>query len=35
MYIYASNSDAAGGYDVLWIIVNGKYKRRYLSNYYA
>lgn len=35
LYICASNSDGAGGYDVLWIIENGKYKRRYLSNFYA
>lgn len=28
LYIEASGSDAAGGYDVLWVIENGKYKER-------
>jgi hypothetical protein len=35
MYIYASNSDGAGAYEVLWVIENGKYKSRHLSNAYA
>jgi hypothetical protein len=35
LYIYGSNSDGGGGYDVLWIIENGKYITRYLSNFYA
>jgi len=35
IYIIANNSDGAGGYSVLWIIENGKFKRRYLSNAYA
>lgn len=28
LYIEASGSDAAGGYDVLWVIEKGKYKER-------
>ncbi|HPT01600.1 MAG TPA: hypothetical protein PLJ84_03315 [Bacteroidales bacterium] len=28
IYISASNSDGAGGYEVLWIIENGKFKER-------
>ncbi len=35
IYINADNSDGAGGYSVLWIIENGKYKSRHLSNGYA
>jgi len=31
IYISASNSDGAGGYEVLWIIVNGKLKQRILT----
>jgi hypothetical protein len=31
IYISASNSDGAGGYEVLWIIVNGKFKQRILT----
>jgi hypothetical protein len=28
IYISASNSDGAGGYEVLWIIENGTFKQR-------
>ena len=35
LYIYASNSDAAGSYDIVWVIENGKYLERQLSNAYA
>lgn len=35
IYINADNGDGAGGYSVLWIIENGKYKSRHLSQGYA
>lgn len=35
MYISADNSDGAGGYSVIWIIENGRYKERHLSRGYA
>lgn len=35
IYIKADNGDGAGGYTVLWIIENRKYKSRHLSNAYA
>ena len=28
LYLFASNSDGAGGYEVLWVFENGKYKKR-------
>jgi len=28
LYITSSNSDGAGGYEIMWIIENGKYKNR-------
>lgn len=32
MYIIGQNSDGAGGYAVLWIIENGKYKGRFVTH---
>ena len=32
LYIYALNGDGAGGYAILWIIENGKYKMRIETN---
>lgn len=31
-YLSASNSDGAGGYEVVWVFEKGKYKRRYIYN---
>lgn len=28
VYVHMTNSDGAGGYDVVWILINGKYARR-------
>jgi len=31
LYLFASNSDGAGGYEVLWVIENGKYIKRVIA----
>jgi len=32
LYIHSSNSDRAGGYEVIWKIINGVYKDRFVTH---
>lgn len=34
LYIQSSNSDGAGGYEIIWVIEKGKYKERIVTNPY-